>query len=272
MNEGKPMNALVTVKDGEVRASSQDVAAAFEKAHKDVLRAIDKLIELAPEISRRNFAPSNFTVRGRAYRAYEMDRDGFSLLAMGFTGAKALDWKLKFLEAFRRMEAALSRSLAVNDNGLAELHPLLQTAEGRDAIGRGMEKVRRMKELRGRDAALALWEKLGLPLPDNIEEFSALAVGRSLAAPPPPKGEMYQWVAACRVHASEMAPMHVRALWENYVTWCVANELMPYGQDKFRWHLANHFGPASHDGRGKFALRIGRKNGAPAASEGAVKA
>jgi phage regulator Rha-like protein len=45
------MNELVAIRDGQVRATSLDVAAAFEKAHKDVLRAIDKMIELAPEIS-----------------------------------------------------------------------------------------------------------------------------------------------------------------------------------------------------------------------------
>lgn len=49
--------------------------------------------------------------RGRTYKAYEMTRDGFSLLVMGFTGKKALDWKLKYIDAFNLMEQQL---LAVN--------------------------------------------------------------------------------------------------------------------------------------------------------------
>ncbi|HEV7658837.1 MAG TPA: Rha family transcriptional regulator [Allosphingosinicella sp.] len=253
------MSALVSIRDGEVRASSQDVAAAFDKAHKDVLRAIDRLIALAPEISGRNFAPRDFISRGRSYRGYEMDRDGFSLLAMGFTGARALEWKLKFLEAFRRMEQALSQSLAVNDNGLAKLHPLLRTPEGRDAIGRGMETVRRMMAARGRDAAIAQWKELGLPLPPNIDDFSAASVERALDPPAARKGELYQWLEGCAVRLSPGSGVHLRTLWESYLNWCVGNDLLPYGQDKFKWHLRNHFGPANYDGRDVFSLQIGRK-------------
>jgi Rha family phage regulatory protein len=83
------MNELVAIRDGEVRTTSLDVAAAFEKAHKNILRDIDKLIELAPELTGRNFEPSQIRspgTRGRVTRAYEISRDGFSLLAMGFTG------------------------------------------------------------------------------------------------------------------------------------------------------------------------------------------
>jgi len=40
---------------------------------------------------------------------YEMDRDGFSLLVMGFTGEKALQWKIKYIEAFNQMESELKR-------------------------------------------------------------------------------------------------------------------------------------------------------------------
>jgi Rha family phage regulatory protein len=84
--------------------------AAFEKAHRHVVRAIDQLIDnLEQRWQCANFGTLRFaTRRNRRQRAYEMDRDGFSLLAMGFTGPKALEWKLKFLDAFRRMEEALS--------------------------------------------------------------------------------------------------------------------------------------------------------------------
>lgn len=258
------MNALVSIRDGEVRASSQDVAAAFEKAHKDVLRAIDRMIELAPELTGRNFALSQMQspgTRGRMVRGYDMDRDGFSLLAMGFTGAKALEWKLKFLDAFRRMEQALSQSLAVNDNGMEALHPLLRSGEGREAFGRGMEAARRMKELRGEDAALALWKKLGLPLPDDIDSYSLPALRRALLAPSDArKGEMHEWVKVCRVRPAEdhSARVHRRLLFECYVNWCGANGLIPYGAGKFAWHLRNHFGPGQYEGD-TFFLRYQRK-------------
>ncbi len=46
---------------------------------------------------------------------YLMNRDGFSLLVMGFTGAKALEWKLKYIEAFNAMERAIEKGLTNQD-------------------------------------------------------------------------------------------------------------------------------------------------------------
>lgn len=246
------MNALVTIRDGEVRASSQDVASAFEKAHKNVLQAIDKLIEMVPELSRLNFQPSNFSARGKIYRGYSMDRDGFSLLAMGFTGPKALEWKIKFLEAFRRMEEALSNSLAGNDNGLEKLHPLLQTADGRDALWKGREQVRLMKELKGRDAAMALWLELGLPIPRNFDAILEHGAKASLMA----RGEMHEWIGEHKVHANVAVATSWERLWDDYFNWCFLKERQPYDQEKFRKHLRIHFGPDVEKSPGVFALTV----------------
>jgi phage regulator Rha-like protein len=56
------------------------------------------------------FVKSYYTVEdnNKHYTKYIMTRDGFSLLAMGFTGKKALQWKLKYIEAFNKMEQALT--------------------------------------------------------------------------------------------------------------------------------------------------------------------
>ena len=109
-----PKMPVVIVKDGHAVADSRDVAAAFGKQHKDVLRKIDSLLAGAPDLE-RNFAPMIAEVevgKGaiRHDRAFEMDRKGFSLLAMRFTGAKALQWQLAYIDAFDRMEAALHSS------------------------------------------------------------------------------------------------------------------------------------------------------------------
>ena len=101
---------VVYVKDGEVFANSRDVAAFFGKNHKDVLRAIRNLIEADADLGRRNFAPFKINdLTGETTSHYEMDRDGFTFLAMGFTGARALKWKKRFIEAFNAMEAELRR-------------------------------------------------------------------------------------------------------------------------------------------------------------------
>jgi len=106
------MNELITIenKDGVLLVNSREVAERFEKQHKDVLETIRNLA--AENSAVKNICiKSNYETRGKEYPEYLLTRDGFSLLAMGFTGAKALEWKLKFLEAFNRMEADLKNKL-----------------------------------------------------------------------------------------------------------------------------------------------------------------
>ncbi|MBW3096831.1 Rha family transcriptional regulator [Pseudohoeflea coraliihabitans] len=100
---------LIIVRDHEARCTSIDVAKNFDKAHKDVLRAIDGCREnCGEEFDQRNFAPIEYRDgKGRTYRAYEMSRDGFSLVVMGFTGKAAMRWKVAYISAFDRMAAAL---------------------------------------------------------------------------------------------------------------------------------------------------------------------
>lgn len=122
-------SAIVTVVEGEAFADSRDIAAAFGKNHKDVLRAIRNLIASEPALGQRNFAPfQNKDLSGSSTSHYLMDRDGFTLLAMGFTGAAALKWKLRYIEAFKAMEAELTRRVQPVDlNDPAALRGLLLT-------------------------------------------------------------------------------------------------------------------------------------------------
>lgn len=102
------------VVEGRAVASSFKVAEYFGKKHSDVVRAVDDLIAKNQELQvLRNFARYSETVslndKGatRKVPAYWMDRKGFCLLAMGFTGAKALEFKCAFYDEFERMEQAL---------------------------------------------------------------------------------------------------------------------------------------------------------------------
>jgi Rha family phage regulatory protein len=106
---------LVTA-DGQITATSLQVAEHFDKLHKDVLRAI-KNLEIPDDYRERNFAPTINQVPGpkgavREELMYRITRDGFALLAMGFTGKEAMRWKLAHIQAFNKMEAKL-RSLYV---------------------------------------------------------------------------------------------------------------------------------------------------------------
>lgn len=91
------------------RVNSLFVAKFFEKNHKDVLRDIRNITEptsgLSEEFSRRNFEPSKYTdERGKKQPCFEMTRDGFTLLAMGYTGAKAMKFKELYIRRFNEME------------------------------------------------------------------------------------------------------------------------------------------------------------------------
>ena len=106
----------LSIHNGVVTTTSTQVAQFFGKRHDNVLRAIRALIrETASDNRFLNFEE---TVEVRenpsggapiSMPAYRMDRDGFMLLAMGFTGKEALRWKLAYIAAFNRMEAELQK-------------------------------------------------------------------------------------------------------------------------------------------------------------------
>ncbi len=129
VNQSLP-SPVVFERSGEVRTTSRDVAELFGKNHRDVLRAMDSLIQDAPELAEgglRNFEQTPYIEpsTGQTYRQYEMTRDGFTLLAMGFTGKKALKFKLAYIEAFNRMEQALRHRPAIDLNNPSDLRMLL---------------------------------------------------------------------------------------------------------------------------------------------------
>ena len=104
------MNEIIlSTQNGEPVASSRDVAKRFGKEHKDVLRAIKSITAQNCAVTQM-FYQSEYTAgTGKKYPMYLMNRDGFSLLAMGFTGKEAVQWKLKYLEAFNQMEKQLAQ-------------------------------------------------------------------------------------------------------------------------------------------------------------------
>ena len=107
-------STLVSVSNNQVVTTSNAVANQFGKQHSHVLRSIESLISQLPKNHASNFGLMVVEVEigSGAIRkdpAYEMTRDGFTLLAMGFTGKKALQFKLAYIDAFNAMEAELLR-------------------------------------------------------------------------------------------------------------------------------------------------------------------
>ena len=124
---------LVKIESGQVLADSLTVSTAFGKQHYNVIRDVEILIanmkalgenEIEGKVTLLNFEGGysdqqiqRFFIESKYYhpknkqehKMYLMTRDGFSLLVMGFTGQKALEWKLKYIEAFNYMEESLMK-------------------------------------------------------------------------------------------------------------------------------------------------------------------
>lgn len=98
-------------REGVPVVNSRDVAEMFEKEHRHVLRDIDHIL-LSPNLGSVEWfkETSYIDPTGRTLRSFDLTRDGFSLLVMGWTGAKALAFKVKYIEAFNAMEASLKSS------------------------------------------------------------------------------------------------------------------------------------------------------------------
>ena len=99
--------AVVTVKDNVVVANSRDVAAFFGKRHDHVLRDIGNLTKATPpDLGWFLDAPYR-DAKGEYRPSWDMTRDGFTLLVMGYTGQDAMRFKVAYIQAFNRMEEAL---------------------------------------------------------------------------------------------------------------------------------------------------------------------
>ncbi len=105
------MLVKIAGKKGEEQlvTSSLNVAEVFEKEHKNVLRDIENLKAQNQALTKFFCEDTYKAGTGKNYKCYIMNRDGFSLLVMGFTGAKALEWKLKYIQEFNAMEQELKR-------------------------------------------------------------------------------------------------------------------------------------------------------------------
>lgn len=101
----------VSLHDGRPATTSREVAHYFRKRHDNVVRDIRSIMDNCPEeFTALNFEVSNYLDQtGRSLPMYIIFRDGFTLLAMGYTGPEAMRFKLAYIEAFNRMEAELAK-------------------------------------------------------------------------------------------------------------------------------------------------------------------
>jgi len=107
------LNELVIMHNKQAVTSSNRVADVFGKEHRNVLATIGGLLK--NQQTQHMFMKSTYVneQNGQSYPMYYMNRDGFTLLAMGFTGNKALQFKISYINAFNSMETQIKTGYVI---------------------------------------------------------------------------------------------------------------------------------------------------------------
>ena len=145
------MNELITVVNGKPVVTSKQIADHFGKTHRHVLRDIAKELETAGEFGSEHFGLSSYTSsQNKILPCYEMSRDGFTLIAMGFTGVKAQQWKIKYIEAFNAMERELLNGSAKFGSVMDALNDACRLMESdkqkASVFGQGLHEWRKLRK------------------------------------------------------------------------------------------------------------------------------
>ena len=145
------MNELITVVDGKAVVTSKQVADHFGKQHRNVLVDIKNLLSDSGEFGELNYLLTTYiSSQNKELPCYEMTRDGFTLLAMGYTGKDAQRWKIKYIEAFNAMERELlsgSTKFGSVMDALNEACKLMQDdKEKASAFGSGLSEWKRVRK------------------------------------------------------------------------------------------------------------------------------
>lgn len=109
------MSDLISVVTGKATVNTRQVADHFKLkgGHRYVMSQVRSIIESSKadgdEFGVQNYLQSSYrSLQNKELECFEMTRDGFAILAMGFTGPEAMKWKKAYLKAFNEMEEMLS--------------------------------------------------------------------------------------------------------------------------------------------------------------------
>lgn len=142
------MGDLIIVENNQAVTSSLTVAEEFDRQHRHVLDSIKDIFEKDAEKAATLFYETTYIheQNKQQYRMYLMNRDGFAVLAMGFTGDKALKFKFRFLDRFNEMEERLKQQQAQSQFQLPQTY--------KDALLQLVEKVEENEQLQTQNLVL----------------------------------------------------------------------------------------------------------------------
>jgi Rha family phage regulatory protein len=173
---------VVFAHNGTVYASSLQVAEFFEKDHRNVLATIRGLLN-SQQTPSGWFVVTNYVndQNGESYPAYNLTRDGLALLTMGFSGPRALGFKVSYIEAFNAMERALSDhrpapQTKVSGDLLRETRKLIQMAAEHWHLSASSQQT----------FAASLFRQVGIDLPEPLVErhHSTTELAKHWSMPP----------------------------------------------------------------------------------------
>ena len=158
--------------------TSLDVAETFEKNHRDVMESIRNIGEAisTAEFSALFYLDSYKASNGKTNPMYLMTRDGFTLLAMGYNGDKAMKFKLAYIKQFNAMEKALIGKLKEREKGIAVrqalTNALQQSQENERMHGHAYSTYTNIvyKAVFGKDAK-RLREEYGISKKENLRNY-----------------------------------------------------------------------------------------------------
>lgn len=172
------MNELVFKSDnGEIVTTSLKVAETFNKDHARVLRDIRDLA-CSEEFRQGNFAESSYlNNQNREQPLIIMSKDGFTLLAMGYTGKKAMNFKESYIAAFNSMEKALKEQVKPKSHLeilVESAQALLEQSKRIEKVESRLDAMEREREENTRQLLAAKVSEKELPtmrLRDNIRQL-----------------------------------------------------------------------------------------------------
>ena len=159
--------------------TSLDVAETFDKNHYDVLRDINNINETLNNTTQfcgLFFEDTYKASNGKRNPMFYMNRDGFTLLVMGYTGEKAMKFKLAYIKQFNAMEKALRGKFVEREKGIAVRYALTraiqQSAENEKMHGHAYSIYTNViyKALFGKNAA-QLREDFGITKKQNLRDY-----------------------------------------------------------------------------------------------------
>jgi len=120
-------------KGNDAWVSSRDIAKLFDKEHFHVIRDIDEaILKLSIDFTKTNFGYSKYKDKsGKRNKEYLLNRKSFSLIAMGFTGKKAMDFKVAYIEAFETMHNVID-TRQLSKSGYKEMTSAISSKYNKD--------------------------------------------------------------------------------------------------------------------------------------------